>query len=125
MSSKFSLRLLVLLLSSLSWSLRFAVASERRERVFARGGVVATDYGQCSTIGRDILREGGHAVDAAVAAALCLGVVSPASSGIGGGAFMMVRSAHGKTEVYDMRETAPKLASKVKIVLCFSTSYLP
>ncbi|KAL0284530.1 UNVERIFIED_CONTAM: Glutathione hydrolase 1 [Sesamum angustifolium] len=80
------------------------------ERTVARNGVVATDHGQCSTIGRDILRKGGHAVDAAVAAALCLGVVSPASSGIGGGAFMLVRSTDGKTEAYDMRETAPALA---------------
>ncbi|KAK6150465.1 hypothetical protein DH2020_015397 [Rehmannia glutinosa] len=81
-------------------------------RIVANHGVVATDHGQCSKIGRDVLRDGGHAVDAAVAAALCLGVVSPASSGIGGGAFMLVRSADGKTEAYDMRETAPGLASE-------------
>ncbi|KAK6125761.1 hypothetical protein DH2020_040501 [Rehmannia glutinosa] len=81
-------------------------------RIVANRGVVATDHGQCSKIGRDVLRDGGHAVDAAVAAALCLGVVSPASSGIGGGAFMLLRSADGKTEAYDMRETAPGLASE-------------
>lgn len=58
-------------------------------------GAVATDDGRCSRIGIDVLREGGHAVDAAVAASLCLGVVSPASSGIGGGAFMLIRLASG------------------------------
>ncbi|KAI8011727.1 Glutathione hydrolase 2 [Camellia lanceoleosa] len=63
-------------------------------------------------IGRDVLREGGHAVDASVAVALCLGVVSPASSGIGGGAFMLLRLANGTTEAFDMRETAPMKASK-------------
>lgn len=115
MSWTFSLWLF-LLLSLFFSSISTTVANERHERIFARHGVVATDHGQCSTIGRDILREGGHAVDAAVAAALCLGVVSPASSGIGGGAFMLVRSADGKTEAYDMRETAPKLASQV--ILC-------
>ncbi|KAI7996587.1 Glutathione hydrolase 2 [Camellia lanceoleosa] len=46
--------------------------------------------------------------------ALCLGVVSPASSGIGGGAFMLLRLANGTTEAFDMRETAPMKASKVE-----------
>lgn len=90
-----------------------SLAYDRREIIKARHGAVATDDGRCSTIGRDVLREGGHAVDAAVAAALCLGVVSPASSGIGGGAFMLIRTADGKAQAFDMRETAPKKASEV------------
>uniref|UniRef100_A0A6N2LY69 Gamma-glutamyltranspeptidase n=1 Tax=Salix viminalis TaxID=40686 RepID=A0A6N2LY69_SALVM len=68
----------------------------RHQEVAARHGVVATDDGRCSRIGIHALREGGHAVDAAVAASLCLGVVSPASSGIGGGAFMLIRLAGGE-----------------------------
>ncbi|KAL5758348.1 hypothetical protein ACOSP7_020959 [Xanthoceras sorbifolium] len=84
----------------------------RREVIVARHGVVATDDGRCSKIGMDVLRGGGHAVDASVATALCLGVVSPASSGIGGGAFMLVRLASGKTQALDMRETAPMQASQ-------------
>lgn len=72
------------------------------------------DRGRCSRIGRDVLREGGHAIHASVAAALCLGVVSPASSGIGGGGFMLIRSAsNGMTQAFDMRETAPLLSSQV------------
>ena len=85
----------------------------RREVITSKHGAVATDDGRCSIVGRDVLREGGNAVDAAVAAALCLGVVSPASSGIGGGAFLVTRMADGKAQAFDMRETAPLRASKV------------
>ncbi|KAF5481919.1 hypothetical protein F2P56_002531 [Juglans regia] len=76
-------------------------------------GVVAADDGRCSEIGAAMLRQGGHAVDAAVATALCLGVVYPMASGIGGGAFMIVRSSStSKTQAFDMRETAPLAASQ-------------
>lgn len=81
--------------------------------IVAYNGAVATDDRRCSRIGMDALREGGHAADAAVAAALCLGVVSPASSGLGGGAFMLLRLANGVAKAFDMREVAPSLASKV------------
>lgn len=103
---------LFLLFSPSLVRLSSGAASPRRERVVVHHGAVAADHGQCSTIGVEILRIGGHAVDAAVAAALCLGVVSPASSGIGGGAFMLVRAADGTTRAFDMRESAPKLASQ-------------
>jgi gamma-glutamyltranspeptidase/glutathione hydrolase/leukotriene-C4 hydrolase len=85
----------------------------RNEVTIAPHGAVATDDRRCSRIGMKVLREGGHAIDASVAAALCLGVVSPASSGIGGGAFMLLRLANGKAEAFDMRETAPLQASEV------------
>ncbi|KAK9947877.1 hypothetical protein M0R45_003475 [Rubus argutus] len=76
-------------------------------------GVVAADDGRCSEIGASILRQGGHAVDAAVATALCVGVVNPMASGIGGGGFMVVRSSEtSKTQAFDMRETAPSAASQ-------------
>ncbi|XP_012831093.1 PREDICTED: gamma-glutamyltranspeptidase 2-like [Erythranthe guttata] len=88
-------------------------AAGDQERVVARNGVVATDETECSIIGRDVLKRGGHAVDAAVAAALCLGVVSPFYSGLGGGGFMLVRSSTGDSKVFDMREMAPGRASKV------------
>lgn len=88
---------------------------------------VAADDGRCSKVGLSILKMGGHAVDAAVATALCLGVVNPVSSGIGGGAFMLVRSAStSEVEAIDMRETAPLAASKVQLYLfniSFSTSF--
>lgn len=82
--------------------------------VESKQGVVAADDGRCSEIGVSMLRKEGHAVDAAVATALCLGIVNPMASGIGGGAFMIVRSSSAsKTEAFDMRETAPSAASQV------------
>ncbi|GFS36224.1 gamma-glutamyl transpeptidase 4 [Actinidia rufa] len=75
--------------------------------------VVAADDGRCSEIGASVLRQGGHAVDAAVATALCLGVVNPMASGVGGGAFMIVRSSSlSQTLAFDMRETAPLASSQ-------------
>lgn len=83
------------------------------EIVESEQGVVAADDGRCSEIGASVLRQGGHAVDASVATALCVGVVNPMASGIGGGAFMIVRSSStSKTQAFDMRETAPLAASK-------------
>ncbi|XP_056862724.1 glutathione hydrolase 3-like [Raphanus sativus] len=79
--------------------------------VTSRNGVVAADHETCSEIGADVLRRlDGSAVDAAVAVAFCLGVVNPTSSGIGGGAFMVVGSATGSAKAYDMRETASSTA---------------
>jgi gamma-glutamyltranspeptidase/glutathione hydrolase len=59
-----------------------------------------------------VLAEGGNAIDAAVAAALALGVVDGHNSGIGGGNFALVRWADGTIEALDGRETAPMLASR-------------
>ena len=89
------------------------LAGSRQEEIVSQHGVVAADDGRCSRVGRDVLKEGGHAVDAAVAVALCLGVVSPASSGIAGGAFMLLRLSNGKAQAFDMRETAPLMSSEV------------
>ncbi|KAF2948435.1 hypothetical protein DAI22_01g035500 [Oryza sativa Japonica Group] len=75
-------------------------------------GAVATDDGRCSEVGAAALRAGGHAVDAAVAATLCLGVVHPMSSGLGGGEFIVARdAASGDAVAFDARETAPAAAT--------------
>eukprot|EP00850_Spirogloea_muscicola_P007973 SM000041S15532 [mRNA] locus=s41:663980:665312:- [translate_table: standard] len=75
-------------------------------------GAVSADESRCSEIGLDVLKDGGNAVDAAVATAFCQGVVGPQASGIGGGAFMLVRMADGTAEAIDMREEAPAAASE-------------
>ncbi len=58
-----------------------------------------------------MLADGGNAVDAAVATGLCQGVVSPISSGLGGGNFMTIRLANGSAEFINAREFAPAGAS--------------
>ena len=72
---------------------------------------VATDTPRCSQIGKDILNANGSAVDAAIAAMFCLGVISMHSSGIGGGGIMLVyKRSLQEASVIDFRETAPALA---------------
>lgn len=93
--------------------LQNAAAQKRQQSIVKYHGAVATDDGRCSEIGMSALRRGGNAIDASVAAALCLGVVSPASSGIGGGAFTLVQIAGGKALAYDSRETAPLRSTEV------------
>ncbi|KAL9289695.1 putative aminoacyltransferase, Glutathione hydrolase [Arabidopsis thaliana] len=92
--------------------LQNANAVKNLQSIVAYHGAVATDDGRCSAIGTNVLRQGGNAIDASVAAALCLGVVSPASSGIGGGAFTMIKLANGTEVAYDSRETAPLSATE-------------
>jgi len=82
-------------------------------RVRSTKGVIATDNPTCSDMGAKILQSGGNAVDAAITAALCLGVVSPVSSGIGGGCFILsYNRTTGKSEFIDARETAPAATTR-------------
>ncbi|XP_026881076.2 glutathione hydrolase 7 [Electrophorus electricus] len=76
-------------------------------QIFHQGAVV-TDADRCTSLGLDVLAEQGSSVDAAIAAALCLGIVHPHSSGIGGGGVMLVHDIrNNKSRVIDFRETAP------------------
>ena len=78
----------------------------------ARGPFVAAANPLAVEAGMKILNEGGSAVDAAVAVQAVLGLVEPQSSGLGGGAFMMVfDAATGEITSYDGRETAPAAAT--------------
>jgi len=70
-------------------------------------GMVVAQERLASEAGAQVLREGGTAVDAAVATAFLLAVTHPIAGNIGGGGFLLVRRADGRAEVIDFRETAP------------------
>lgn len=64
-------------------------------------------------VGVSILKQGGNAIDAAIATAICLGVRRPFASGIGGGGFMLIHKSDNNSQVFlDFRERAPMAASK-------------
>jgi gamma-glutamyltranspeptidase / glutathione hydrolase len=76
-------------------------------------GMVVTAHPVATSAGLEVLREGGNAVDAAVAATFALAVVEPWSSGIGGGGFMLFhRAIDDETAVLDFREQAPLAAHR-------------
>ena len=80
--------------------------------VRAEKQMIAAGHPLAAEAGLGILRKGGSAVDAAIAAEMVLNLVEPQSSGIGGGAFMVHYAAKaGAIETYDGRETAPKSAN--------------
>uniref|UniRef100_A0A3P8ZC21 Glutathione hydrolase n=1 Tax=Esox lucius TaxID=8010 RepID=A0A3P8ZC21_ESOLU len=76
-------------------------------KIFNQGAVV-TDVAQCTSLGFEVLESQGSSVDAAISAALCLGIIHPHTSGIGGGGVMLVHDIRrNESRVIDFRETAP------------------
>ena len=84
-----------------------AVAPHGPPTSIGTGGGVASVETLATQAAIDTLKAGGNAVDAAVAAAGVLGVTEPYSCGVGGGGFMVIRTADGKIVTIDGRETAP------------------
>ncbi|HEV7767446.1 MAG TPA: gamma-glutamyltransferase [Thermoanaerobaculia bacterium] len=83
-----------------------------REPVRARRGMVASTSEIASRVGVEVMQKGGNAVDAAVAVGFALAVTWPYAGNLGGGGFMLVRTADGKSEAIDYRERAPLAASR-------------
>lgn len=85
------------------------------EQYHAKGknGGISTAHPLASEAGLAVLKSGGNAIDAAVAASLVISVVRPQSTGIGGGGFMLLYDAKSSTsKAYDFRERAPLLATR-------------
>jgi hypothetical protein len=80
--------------------------------IHAEHGAVASEHESCSMIGVEMLKQGGSAVDAAIAATLCIGVINMFSSGIGGGGFMVVKPPNGTAYTIDFREIAPAASNE-------------
>ncbi len=88
-----------------------ALAVSACSRHEPREAMVVTANEYASTAAADMLKQGGTATDAAIAAQLVLGLVEPQSSGIGGGGFMLTYDARsGEIDAFDGRETAPAAA---------------
>ena len=86
--------------------------------VSGAAGAVAAEHRLASEAGAEILRAGGNAVDAAVAASLVGSVVNPASAGLGGGGFMVIYLAQeGRAHALDYRESAPGEAHRDMFVI--------
>ncbi len=79
--------------------------------VRARGAMVVSQNARASEAGVQAIRDGGTAVDAAVATAFVLAVTHPTAGNIGGGGFIVYRPVAGAPETYDFRETAPSRAT--------------
>lgn len=78
-----------------------------------RNGIVVAEHRLAADVGVEVLRQGGNAIDAAVATALAVCVVNPTSCGIGGGGFMVIfQRRTGRVTTLDYREAAPAAASR-------------
>src|ERR1700683_3792490 len=105
-------RVLILLFITLLGVGAAAPATASVHPVHAQHAIVVSVHELASHVGVEIMQAGGNAVDAAVATGFALAVVHPAAGNIGGGGFMLIRMADGKTHFLDYREMAPAAATR-------------
>ncbi|MBT8084213.1 MAG: gamma-glutamyltransferase [Woeseia sp.] len=87
-------------------------AAATREPVRARNGMVASASLHASEVGVQVLKNGGNAVDAAIATAFAMAVTWPTAGNIGGGGFLVYYGADGTSTTFDFREKAPLAATE-------------
>ncbi len=83
-----------------------------KEPMTAKHGMVVAQEPTAADVGLSVLKQGGNAVDAAVAVGFALAVTHPSAGNIGGGGFMLIRQADGRTAFLDFREEAPGKATR-------------
>ena len=90
----------------------YGAGAASRPALESEHAMVVSEQRLASEAGLDMIRQGGNAVDAAVAVAYALAVTHPCCGNIGGGGFMLIHLKDGTEKVIDFRETAPKAANK-------------
>jgi gamma-glutamyltranspeptidase / glutathione hydrolase len=83
-----------------------------RQPLRARHGMVVAMESRAADVGVAVLEQGGNAVDAAVAVGFAMAVTHPFAGNLGGGGYMLIRLADGRTTFIDFRERAPQAASR-------------
>jgi len=101
-----------LLLSICSIVLVLAVPVHARQPLRAKHGMVVAMEAIAADVGVAVLQKGGNAVDAAVATGFALAVTHPFAGNIGGGGYMLIRLADGRTTFIDFRERAPEQSTR-------------
>ncbi len=90
----------------------WAFPDSRVVPTYGMAGMVSTTDRVATEVGVETLRRGGNAIDAAIATHFALAVVNPEAGNIGGGGFMVIRMADGRTSSLDFREKAPLAATR-------------
>src|SRR5215813_3388001 len=105
--SNYFIRSLTILISSC-----VLLSARANQPVYARKAMVVAQEPLAADVGLNVMTSGGNAVDAAVAVGFALSVTYPFAGNLGGGGFMLIRFADGRSTFIDFRERAPEKASR-------------